>query len=67
MADRGGMRVGAGRPAGSKNKATADIKEGLSGLAKNYTVEALGFFLVTKKAESETAIIDLLNPQFFVD
>jgi len=25
------------------------------------------FFLVTKKVESETAIIDLLNPQFFVD
>ena len=28
--------------AGSKNRATADIKEGLSGLAKNHTVEALG-------------------------
>ena len=42
MADRGGIRLGSGRPAGSKNKATADIKEGLSGLAKNHTVEALG-------------------------
>jgi hypothetical protein len=42
MADRGGIRVGSGRPAGSKNRATADIKEGLSGLAKNHTVEALG-------------------------
>ncbi|MDB9752715.1 hypothetical protein OAB29_01070 [Oceanospirillaceae bacterium] len=28
--------------AGSKNRATADIKKGLSGLAKNHTVEALG-------------------------
>ena len=28
--------------AGSKNRATADIKEGLSELAKNPTVEALG-------------------------
>ena len=42
MADRGGIRTGAGRPVGSKNRATADIKEGLSGLAKNHTVEALG-------------------------
>jgi hypothetical protein len=42
MADRGGIRVGSARPAGSKNKATADIKEGLSGLAKNHIVEALG-------------------------
>ena len=42
MANRGGIRVGSGRPAGSKNRATADIKEGLSGLAKNHTVEALG-------------------------
>jgi len=42
MADRGGIRLGSGRPAGSKNRATTDIKEGLSGLAKIHTVEALG-------------------------
>ena len=42
MANRGGILIGSGRPAGSKNRATADIKEGLSGLAKNHTVEALG-------------------------
>jgi hypothetical protein len=42
MENRGGIRIGSGRPAGSKNRATADIKEGLSGLAKNNTVEALG-------------------------
>jgi hypothetical protein len=41
MADQGGIRTGAGRPLGSKNRATADIKEGLSGLAKNHTMEAL--------------------------
>jgi hypothetical protein len=42
MANRGGIRIGSGRPAGSKNKATLGIKEGLSGLAKNHAVEALG-------------------------
>tara|TARA_B110000908_G_scaffold103667_1_gene122071 strand:- start:11 stop:424 length:414 start_codon:yes stop_codon:yes gene_type:complete len=41
MVNRGGIRVGSGRPAGSKNRATADIKEGLSGLTKNHTVETL--------------------------
>ena len=34
MADQGGIRIGAGRPLGSTNRATADIKEGLSELAK---------------------------------
>jgi hypothetical protein len=42
MVNRGGIRIGSGRPAGSKNRATADITEGLSGLAKNRTMEALG-------------------------
>lgn len=41
MADRGGIRIGAGRPLGSRNKATADIKEGLSELAKTHTEAAL--------------------------
>jgi len=41
MADQGGIRAGAGRPLGSRNKATADIKEGLSGLAKTHTEAAL--------------------------
>lgn len=41
MADRGGIRVGAGRPLGSRNRATADLKDGLSGLAKSHTEEAL--------------------------
>jgi len=42
MADRGGIRAGAGRPLGSRNRTEADIKEGLSGLAKSHTEEALG-------------------------
>ena len=42
MADRGGIRAGAGRPLGSRNRATADLKDGLSGLAKSHTEEALG-------------------------
>ncbi len=41
MADQGGIRIGAGRPLGSRNKATADIKEGLSELAKTHTEAAL--------------------------
>ena len=41
MADRGGVRIGAGRPLGARNRAPADIKEGLSGLAKSHTEEAL--------------------------
>ena len=48
MASHGGIRIGSGRPAGSKNRATADIKEGLSGLAKNHTVEALGVIISFK-------------------
>jgi len=39
---RGGVRIGSGRPGGSNNRATADIKERLSGLAKSHTVEVLG-------------------------
>ena len=41
MADQGGIRIGAGRPLGSRNRATADIKEGLSELAKTHTEAAL--------------------------
>ena len=41
MADQGGIRTGAGRPLGSRNRATADIKEGLSELAKAHTEAAL--------------------------
>jgi len=41
LADRGGMRIGAGRPLGSRNRATADIKEGPSELAKTHTEAAL--------------------------
>jgi len=41
MADQGGIRIGAGRPLGSRNRATADIKVGLSGLAKTHTEAAL--------------------------
>ena len=37
MANRDGIRIGSGRPAGSKNRATANIKEGLSGLAKTHS------------------------------
>mgnify|MGYP006081484923 CR=1 FL=1 len=39
---RDGIHIGSGRPAGSNNRATAGIKEGLSGLSKNHTVEVLG-------------------------
>ena len=41
MADQGGIRIGAGRPLGSTNRATADIKEGLSELAKAHAQAAI--------------------------
>ena len=41
MTDQGGIRIGAGRPLGSRNRATAEVKEGLSELAKTHTKAAL--------------------------
>ena len=41
MTSRGGAREGAGRPAGSANRATADLKARLSELARQHTSTAL--------------------------
>lgn len=58
MADRGGKREGAGRPSGSKNRATVDQKMRLSQLAKQHAGEAiLALADIAVNGQSETARI----------
>jgi hypothetical protein len=55
---RGGKRPGAGRPAGSPNRATKALKATLSDLAKEYAPEALRTLaLIMREGESEMARI----------
>jgi hypothetical protein len=54
----GGTRQGAGRPAGSNNRATVDMKSRLSALAREHTHTAFDALLdVCKNGTSETARI----------
>ena len=54
----GGPRSGAGRPAGSPNRATIDMKTRMSMLAREFTWEAFDTLLdVCKHGQSETARI----------
>ena len=58
MSGRGGKRQGAGRPAGSPNRATVDMKCRLSELAREHTWAAFDALLdVCTNGESETARI----------
>ena len=58
MTDRGGVRQGAGRPAGSQNRATVDMKARLSMLAREYTYVAFEALVeVAANGTSETARI----------
>ena len=58
MADRGGKREGAGRPAGSPNRATVDQKMRLAQLAKQHAGEAiLALADVAENGQSESARI----------
>ena len=41
MANHGGYRNGAGRPAGSKNRASSDKKRCLTHIARQYTQQAI--------------------------
>jgi hypothetical protein len=51
---RGGKREGAGRPKGSPNKATAEVKA----LAQQYTAEALERLArIMRKGKSDAAIV----------
>jgi hypothetical protein len=53
---RGGSRAGAGRPAGSSNRATLEQKARLSDLAKSYAADAMSTLAwVAKRGKSETA------------
>ena len=58
MTARGGARQGAGRPAGSQNRATVDMKARLSMLAREYTYTAFQALVdVAENGTSETARI----------
>jgi hypothetical protein len=56
MADRGGKRDGAGRPAGSRNRATVDMKARLSELARQHAPKAIeALASIAENGQSETA------------
>jgi len=58
MADRGGKRSGAGRPAGSPNRATVDMKARLSELARTHSLTAIETLAtIAESGTSETARI----------
>jgi len=58
MASHGGMRKGSGRPAGSVNKATKELKLNLSELAREYTQDALVTLVdVMQSSQSDSARI----------
>ena len=58
MASHGGMREGSGRPAGSGNKATSELKLNLSELAREYTQDALSALAgVMNTSQSDSARI----------
>jgi hypothetical protein len=58
MTSRGGAREGAGRPAGTPNRATADMKARLSELARQHTQIALDALIdVCENGLNETARI----------
>ena len=59
---RGGARSGAGRPVGSKSRATKEAKAKLSDLAKKYAPEALAVLAqIMRDGESESARIAAAN------
>jgi hypothetical protein len=58
MTKHGGIRDGAGRPAGSQNRATIDMKSRLSMLARDFTWDAFDTLLdVCKNGHSDSARI----------
>jgi hypothetical protein len=62
MANHGGKRAGAGRPAGAKNKATVEQQARLTDLARGHTVEALETLLdVMRNGLTDTARIAAAN------
>jgi len=58
MASHGGTREGSGRPAGTGNKATSELKLNLSELARGYTQDALNALVgVMNTSQSDSARI----------
>lgn len=58
MSQRGGRRDGAGRPVGSRNRATVDMKARLSELARQHTWSAFDTLLdVCENGQSDSARI----------
>ena len=58
MTKYGGIREGAGRPAGSPNRATVDMKSRLSQLAREYTWSAFDTLVdVCENGHSDSARI----------
>jgi len=58
MTKHGGIRDGAGRPAGSQNRATIDMKSRLSMLAREFTWDAFDTLVdVCKNGQSDSARI----------
>lgn len=56
MAENGGKRLGAGRPKGRRNKATAELKLSLEELARGFTTDALETLVrIATKGGSEAA------------
>lgn len=62
MAQRGGKRLGAGRPQGRRNKATAEQKLTLEDLARSYTETALNVLVqIAQDGQSEAARVSAAN------
>lgn len=60
--NRGGARLGAGRPQGGKSRATKQAKATLSELARAHTTTALNVLVsVAQKGESESARVAAAN------
>ena len=58
MSKHGGIREGAGRPAGSANRATVDMKSRLSQLAREHTLTAFNTLVdVCENGQSDSARI----------
>jgi hypothetical protein len=56
MANRVGIRIGSGRPAGGINEATSELKLNLSELAREYTNGALDVLVkAMQSSQSESA------------
>lgn len=62
MAQRGGKRSGAGRPAGAKARATVEQKATLEELARSHTETALNALVsIATKSDSDAARVSAAN------